>query len=211
MIGIRQQKLIDELSRQGTFEPSLIKAIFEVDRSAFVPAGLDKMAMSISALPLGSGQWISSPLTVAKMTAALKPQGADSVLEIGCGSGYQAAILSKFFRRVFTIERIEKLLIDARAVFRQMGLTNINTRLDDGANGWSEYAPFDRILLSACADEVPTLLFEQLSPNNGILVAPIQHGNKQIIARFVRNKNSIVKEEVDECLFVPLKRGIEKA
>ncbi len=211
MIKIRQQKLIDELSKQGTFDQAIIKAIFEIDRSAFVPAGLDKMAMSISALPLSSGQWISSPLTVAKMTSALKPAGADSVLEVGCGSGYQAAILSKFFRRVFTIERIEKLLIEARTVFRQMGLVNINTRLDDGSNGWSEYAPFDRILLSACANEIPDTLFQQLSEKNGILVAPLQYGKKQIIVRFVRNKNSIVKEEIDECLFVPLKNGIEKA
>jgi len=169
------------------------------------------MSSSISALPLRGGQWISSPLTVAKMTTALSPKGADSVLEIGCGSGYQAAILSKFFRRVFTIERIEKLLIEAKSVFRQLGMTNINTRLDDGARGWHEYAPFDRILLSACADEVPVALFEQLSPNGGILVSPIQVGKKQLIVRFVKNRNSIVREEVDECLFVPLKNGIEKA
>lgn len=211
MISIRQKKLVDELVKQGQFEPDILKAIFEIDRSAFVPSGLDKMAMSISALPLGSGQWISSPLTVAKMTTALNAKGADSVLEVGCGSGYQAAILSKFFRRVFTIERIEKLLIEARAVFRQLGISNINTRLDDGARGWSEFAPYDRILLSACANEIPQSLFDQLSEKNGILVAPLQHGNKQIIVRFVKNRNSIVRENVDECLFVPLKSGIEKA
>jgi len=211
LISIRQKKLVDELVKQGQFEPDILKAIFEIDRSAFVPSGLDKMAMSISALPLGSGQWISSPLTVAKMTTALNAKGADSVLEVGCGSGYQAAILSKFFRRVFTIERIEKLLIEARAVFRQLGISNINTRLDDGARGWSEFAPYDRILLSACANEIPQSLFDQLSEKNGILVAPLQHGNKQIIVRFVKNRNSIVRENVDECLFVPLKSGIEKA
>lgn len=211
MLALRQQKLIDELSKQGVADKELLQAFLQIDRALFVPSGLSKMSSSISALPLKSGQWISSPLTVAKMTIALKPRGADNVLEVGCGSGYQAAILSRFFRRVFTIERIEKLLIEARAVFRQLGITNINTRLDDGAKGWSEYAPFDRILLSACADEVPTGLLEQLSQNGGILVAPIVKGKKQVIARFTRNKNSIVKEEVDECLFVPLKSGIEKA
>lgn len=211
MITIRQQKLVDELRKQGHFDKSVLKAIQEVDRSAFVPAGLDNMAMSISALPLGSGQWISSPLTVAKMTSALQPHNADSVLEVGCGSGYQAAILSKLFRRVFSIERIEKLLIEARAVFRQFNLVNINTRLDDGTNGWNEFAPYDRILLSACAKDISDTLLEQLSENNGILIAPLQKGNKQVITRFVRNKNSVTKEDVAECLFVPLKSGIEKA
>jgi protein-L-isoaspartate(D-aspartate) O-methyltransferase len=211
LLAIKQQKLIEELSKQGVTDKALLRAFLEIDRSLFVPSGLSKMSSSISALPLKGGQWISSPLTVAKMTMALRPRGADNVLEIGCGSGYQAAVLSKFFRRVFTIERIEKLLIEARAVFRQLGILNINTRLDDGAKGWAEYAPYDRILLSACADEVPQALLEQMSPSGGILVAPITQGKKQIIARFIRNKNSIIKEEVDECLFVPLKSGIEKA
>jgi protein-L-isoaspartate(D-aspartate) O-methyltransferase len=211
LVALRQKKLIDELSKQGKFEPELLKAFLQIDRSLFVPSGLDKMSSSISALPLRGGQWISSPLTVAKMTAALCSKGADSVLEIGCGSGYQAAILSRFFRRVFTIERIEKLLIGAKGIFRQLEMTNINAKLDDGARGWPEFAPFDRILLSACAEEVPVALFDQLSPNGGVLVTPLQVGKKQLIVRFVKNRNGLVREEVDECLFVPLKKGVEKA
>lgn len=151
-------------------------------------------------------QWVSSPLTVAKMTMALDCQKADSVLEIGCGSGYQALILSKLIRRVFTIERIERLLLQARERFKMLNIHNIHTRYDDGQNGWKEYAPYDRILFSASTPEIPTKLFEQLAMN-GILVAPIEKNNKQIITKYTKTPTGIKKEELDECLFVPVKDG----
>jgi protein-L-isoaspartate(D-aspartate) O-methyltransferase len=122
-------------------------------------------------------QWISSPLTVAKMTQYLEIDGIDSVLEIGCGSGYQAAILSKICRRIFTIERIDSLLKEAKNRFKKAKLNNIFTRFDDGQRGWREYAPYDRILFSATAKKIPKILFEQLA-DGGILLAPIeQNGN----------------------------------
>ena len=165
-------------------------------------------AYKLDALPLAANQWISSPLTVAKMTEALTCKGADSVLEIGCGSGYQALILSKIIRRVFTIERIERLLKEARERFKLLGISNIHTRFDDGQNGWREFAPYDRILFSASTPEVPPRLFEQLKVG-GILVAPIEKGNKQIITRFIKTEEGIRKETIGDCLFVPVQDGRE--
>jgi protein-L-isoaspartate(D-aspartate) O-methyltransferase len=184
-------------------------AIAKTDREAFVPAGFRHNAYKLDALPLSSAQWISSPLTVAKMTQYLIPQGADRVLEIGCGSGYQAAVLSHLFRGVFTIERIEKLILEAKNRFRALEIHNIHARTDDGQNGWIQYAPYDRILFSATAKEIPQKLFEQLS-DGGILVAPMQKGDKQIITRFIKNGDTIDEEELEECDFVPVLDGIEK-
>jgi len=210
LLSLRQKKLLEELLKRENLDDSLLNAFFDTDRSAFVPRGFKNSANSLNALPLQSEQWISSPLTVAKMTKALEPKGADSVLEIGCGSGYQAAILSRLFRRVFTIERIEGLLTEARATFKKLGLVNINTKLDDGMHGWSEFAKFDRIMLSASIAEIPQNIFDQLSENDGILVSPMVCGNKQIITRYRKNRYMIVKEEVEECLFVPIQRGVSK-
>jgi len=140
----------------------LKNAFASIDRDEFIPKGFSLYSHSLDALPLDDGQWISSPLTVAKMTYALDCKGADSVLEIGCGSGYQAAILSKLVRRVFTIERIESLLNEAKIRFQKLGLSNIHTRFSDGTKGWKEYAQYDRILFSASTKEVPLHLFSQL-------------------------------------------------
>lgn len=211
LLAIRQKKLLDELLKHEKLDDYILRAFFEIDRTYFVPKGFGATANKLNALPLKSEQWISSPLTVAKMTKALEPKGADSVLEIGCGSGYQAAILSRLFRRVFSIERIEVLLFEARAAFRELGILNVNIKLDDGLNGWPEFAKFDRILFSASIDEIPQNIFDQLSDDDGILVSPITKGNKQIITKFRKNKYMIVQEEIEECLFVPVLRGVSKA
>ena len=139
----------------------------------------------------------------------MEPKGADRVLEIGCGSGYQAAVLSHLFRGVFTIERIEPLILEAKARFRKLGFSNIHTRLDDGQNGWAQYAPYDRILFSATAKEIPSKIFEQLC-EGGVLIAPMQAGSKQIITRFKKTGGSLQKEELEECDFVPILNGIQK-
>jgi protein-L-isoaspartate(D-aspartate) O-methyltransferase len=211
LLAIRQKKLLDELLKHEKLDDYILRAFFDIDRTHFVPKGFGVAANKLNALPLKSEQWISSPLTVAKMTKALEPKGADSVLEIGCGSGYQAAILSRLFRRVFSIERIEVLLFEARAAFRELGILNVNIKLDDGLNGWPEFAKFDRILFSASIDEIPQNIFDQLSDDDGILVSPITKGNKQIITKFRKNKYMIVQEEIEECLFVPVLRGVSKA
>lgn len=164
-------------------------------------------AYRLDALPLANSQWISSPLTVAKMTMALNFKDADSVLEIGCGSGYQAAILSKIIRRVFTIERIENLAKKAAQTFRELELFNINVKFEDGQNGWKNYAPYDRILFSAYTTQLPEILLDQLS-DGGILVAPILHNGKQFITRITKNGTHLQKI-LEECLFVPIIDGKE--
>jgi len=205
----RSEELAREINAVFPLSPEVQSAIARTQREIFVPVGFKHHAYKLDALPLSSNQWISSPLTVAKMTEALSPQGADSVLEIGCGSGYQAAVLSKLFRRVFTIERIEKLLVEAKSRFEQLGLKNINTRFDDGNRGWRTYAPYDRILFSASAKEPPVNLFDQLA-DGGILVAPIEEDGQQIITRFIKNGNKIKVQKLEACLFVPVKNGVER-
>ncbi len=203
------EKLADELADLVRLEPFVYNAFASTPREVFVPHGLQGHAYTLDALPLSNNQWISSPLTVAKMTNALKLNGVDSVLEVGCGSGYQAAILSKIVRRVFTIERIEKLLFEAKKRFKKLEISNIHTRFDDGQKGWRSYAPYERILLSACIDKVPQTLFSQLK-DGGILVAPIKQNDKQIITRFTKNSDNITSEIIDECDFVPILDGTLK-
>ncbi|MDX1296379.1 MAG: protein-L-isoaspartate(D-aspartate) O-methyltransferase, partial [Sulfurimonadaceae bacterium] len=153
--AIKTQRLAEDIHKQFPLSPNVKQAIAKTNREAFVPTGFKHNAYKLDALPIGAQQWISSPLTVAKMTEYLSPEGADRVLEVGCGSGYQAAVLSHLFRGVFTIERIEPLMLEAKARFRKLGIHNIHTRTDDGQKGWIQYAPYDRILFSASAKEIP--------------------------------------------------------
>ncbi len=203
-------RMADEIERSFPLSQEVKEAIAQTNREAFVPMGFRQNAYKLDALPIGEAQYISSPLTVAKMTEYLFPRGADRVLEVGCGSGYQAAVLSKLFRGVFTIERIEPLILEAKKRFRQLGINNVHTRTDDGQNGWIAYAPYDRILFSATAKEVPSKLFEQLA-DGGILVAPIEKDGKQVITRFYKNGNTIEEDELEDCDFVPILDGVQKA
>ena len=202
-------RLADECNTIFEISSAVHKAISMTSREEFVPAGFKHNAYKLDALPIGAAQYISSPLTVAKMSEYLEPKGADRVLEIGCGSGYQAAVLSHLFRGVFTIERIEPLMLEAKKRFRSLGINNIHTRTDDGQNGWVSYAPYDRILFSATAKEIPAKLFEQLS-DGGILVAPMQKGTKQVITKFKKNGTNIARIELEECDFVPVLDGVQK-
>ncbi len=202
-------RLAEECNAQFPLSEEVKNAIAATNREAFVPMGFKHNAYKLDALPIGADQYISSPLTVAKMTEYLFPRGADRVLEVGCGSGYQAAVLSHLFRGVFTIERIEPLILEAKKRFRQLGINNIHTRTDDGQNGWIQYAPYERILFSATAKEIPKKLFEQLA-DGGILVAPLQKGNKQVITRFIKNGEHIEEEELEDCDFVPILDGVLK-
>ena len=202
-------RLADECHQRFSLSEDVKNAIANTNREMFVPSGFKHSAYKLDALPMGAAQWISSPITVAKMSEYLEPKGADRVLELGCGSGYQAAVLSHMFRGVFTIERIESLMLEAKQRFKKLKIHNIHTRTDDGQNGWSQYAPYDRILFSATAKEIPAKIFDQLS-DKGILVAPMQKGNKQIIVRFRKNGSRISKEELEDCDFVPVLDGVQK-
>jgi len=202
----KSKKMALEIQNICNIDSDLFDAISKSQRSLFVPKGFERHAYRLDALPLVADQWISSPLTVAKMTQALTCKGADSVLEIGCGSGYQALILSKLVRRVFSIERVERLAKETKERFKNLGIHNINIRFDDGQNGWRDFAPFDRILFSASIKKIPQKIFDQLSMD-GKLVAPIEKGDKQIITRFTKTLAGIKEERLDDCLFVPVKDG----
>ncbi len=207
---MKQQKLVEDIEKHFALEAHVKEAFLAVDREVFVPAQFKHLSYQLDALPLAASQWISSPLTVAKMTQHLELDGIDSVLEIGCGSGYQAAILSKVCRRVFTIERIDELLKEARSRFSALEMHNIITRFDDGQRGWKQYAPFERILFSATAKEIPEVLFEQLA-EGGILVAPVEAAeNYHIITRYYKKNGRITSESIEQCLFVPVLDGTQK-
>jgi len=211
VVKMHLRKMVEAMEREFPLEAHVREAFLSVDRQAFVPIGFTHMAYKLDALPMHSDQWISSPLTVAKMTQHLELQGVDSVLEVGCGSGYQAAILAQLVRRVFTIERIEPLLKEAKERFRRLGLANIITRYDDGQRGWKEFAPFERIIFSATTDKVPQVLFDQLA-DGGILVAPINQDGLQIITRYYKRNGHISSSEaIEPCLFVPVLDGTRRA
>ncbi len=208
MQSLKTANMVREILKEFPISQKVQQAFLSIDREIFTPNGFAYLAYSLDALPMGANQWISSPLTVAKMTEYLQCEGADNVLEIGCGSGYQAAILSCLIRRVFSIERIERLLNEARVRIKHSNLNNINTKLDDGQNGWSAYAPYDRILFSAATHEISPAIIHQLQ-EGGILVAPLQQGDKQIITRFCKHNGTLTnKEELEICSFVPILSGI---
>lgn len=211
MIKARQrQNLVEEIEKHFALDEHVRQAFLAVDREVFVPIQFRHLSYHLDALPLAASQWISSPLTVAKMTQHLELNGIDSVLEVGCGSGYQAAILSKICRRVFTIERIDELLKEAKNHFALLEMNNIITRFDDGQRGWKQYAPFERILFSATAKEIPEVLFEQLA-EGGILVAPVEEAeNYHIITRYYKKNGRITSEAIEQCLFVPVLDGTQK-
>ena len=198
--------LADKLADMLPLGPKEYKAFCEIDRKFFVPEGFKYKAYDITAIPLDEDSTISSPLTVAKMTHYLELEGVDSVLEIGCGSGYQAAILSKIVRRVFTVDRICYLIEKAKKRFKELNIYNVNAKCDDGRVGWKAFAPYDRILFSAHIDEIPNDLLFQLK-DDGFILVPLKKGNFQIITKIYKNGK---KELLEECEFVPIKKGIEK-
>lgn len=208
MNSIKLHNMAQQIDARFGLDPFVKEAFEKVDRERFVTSGFTHLAYKLDALPMGGSQWISSPLTVAKMTQHLELKGVDKILEIGCGSGYQAAILSKIVRRVFTIERIESLLNEAKERFSQEGLTNIFTRFDDGQRGWQKYAPYERILFSASAREIPQAIFDQLA-EGGILIAPVSEGGMQIITRFYKKNGQITSEAIESCEFVEVKDGLQ--
>src|SRR2546423_1865125 len=168
----RRRMVVSQLANRGIRDRRVLAAMAWAPREWFLPPHLARDAYEDARLPLGSGQPISQPLIVALMTEALAPRRGDRVLEIGTGSGYQTAILTHLGARVYTIERLPDLLVEAEERFRRLGLRSIETRLGDGAGGWPEHAPFDRIIVTAAAPGIPTPLTEQLAPG-GRLVIPV--------------------------------------
>jgi protein-L-isoaspartate(D-aspartate) O-methyltransferase len=207
---LKLEKMISEIEGNITLSKNVKDAFLKFDREFFVPTGFKHLAYKLDALPMSANQWISSPLTVAKVIKHLDiNHKVDSILEIGCGSGYQAAILSTLSRRIFTIERIDTLLKSAKARFFALGMMNIITKFDDGQKGWIEHAPYDRIVLSAAINKIPDTLFEQLS-DDGILIAPIRSGDSEVLTKYSKKNGKIIKEDIGLCKFVPILNGTER-
>jgi protein-L-isoaspartate(D-aspartate) O-methyltransferase len=186
----------------------VLEAIRTVPRHLFIDEALASRAYDDTALPIGRGQTISQPWVVARMTEALLEFGVpDSVLELGTGSGYQAAVLAALVPQVYTVERIEELLRAARRRFRGLAIANVRSRHDDGRLGWPEYGPYQGILVTAAAESLDPALFDQLAPG-GVLVAPLGGSSGQQLLRFRRGEDGVLQQEVlGAVMFVPLLGG----
>ena len=207
----RKIRLIMELRQQGITDTKVLSALERIPRELFIQESFHDQAYENIALPISHGQTISQPYIVAYMTEALKVGPRKKVLEVGTGSGYQAAVLAPLCRRLYTIERHRLLLKAAEARFAELRLSNITTRAGDGYKGWTEQAPFDRIIVTAAAPEIPPVLIDQLAPG-GILVVPVgRSSNEQNIVRVTkRDDHEIDREILLPVRFVPLVAGPAK-
>ena len=208
MLDVRKIRLILELRESGIVDSKVLSAIEKIPRENFIPENFRNQAYENIALPIAENQTISQPFIVAKMTQLLQLNKSHKVLEIGTGSGYQSAILSLLSRRVYTIERIKLLLIQAENIFSKLKLTNIVTKHADGNFGWKEQIPFDRVIFTAATLKISDQFIEHIS-EGGIIVCPIIKKNKQILVRYKKNNNKISTEEFDNVLFVPNLHGTQ--
>ena len=206
----RMARLILALRSQGVTDPRVLEAVERTPREIFTPDLFKERAFEDSALPIACVQTISQPFIVGLMTQALTLGPRDRVLEIGTGSGYQTAILSRLARLVYTVERYRTLMKEAEERFKTLGLVNVITRFGDGGEGWAEQAPFDRIMVTAAAPEEPKKLLAQLKPN-GVLVAPIGKGPVQSLRRYAGDGQGGFKVELlGDVRFVPLLDGVAR-
>lgn len=204
----RKIRLILALRRNGVTDTRVLSAMEQIPRDMFIPETFRDRAYDDAALPIGRHQTISQPSVVAKMTQALDVGDRTKVLEIGTGSGYQASILAKLCRRLYTIERHRELLKTAERRFEELRLTNITTLLGDGLDGWPKQAPFDRILIAAAAADVPVILADQLAVG-GTMVVPVgDMEGDQVLIKLRRTEDGFEDEEVGTVRFVPLVPGV---
>ncbi len=208
MVASRKIRLIMELRRVGIADTDVLSAIERIPREAFTPESFRHQAYENMAIPIGQGQTLSQPQVVALMTQALRASHRTKVLEVGTGSGYQAAVLSRLCRRVYTVERFRELLQSAEARFAELRLHNITTRHGDGWKGWREQAPFDRIMVTAAATDIPGDLVDQLT-EGGHMVLPVGRTSRdQALLRLTRTADGIVEEHLSDVRFVPLVEGV---
>nr|WP_041446782.1 protein-L-isoaspartate(D-aspartate) O-methyltransferase [Thiocystis violascens] len=209
MTSLRTRKrLILRLREAGIHAPEVLTAMRDLPRHLFVDEALASRAYEDSALPIGHGQTISQPYTVARMTQSLLERvRPDTVLEIGTGSGFQTAVLASMVRRVYSVERVRELLDRARQRLSALKQRNIRFLLGDGSKGWLDYAPYDGILVTAAPRGVPRLLAEQLAPG-GVMVLPIGDAARQMLVRVTRVGDGFEQEMLEAVSFVPLLMGI---
>ena len=199
----REQMVEEQLRGRGIRDERVLMAMRKVPRHLFVDATQRDRAYEDSPLPIQGEQTISQPYMVALMVEILELRGNEKVLEVGTGSGYQAAVLAELTAQVYTIERIPELAAQARARLDDLGYDRVQIRTDDGAQGWSDEAPFDGIVVAAATREVPRPLVEQLSPS-GALVLPLGEIDLQGLARIRRGKEGLQVDYFGECRFVKL-------
>jgi len=205
---IRKIRLLMELRKQGVSDTNVLSAMERVPRQLFVPEAFQDQAYENIALPIGAGQTISQPQIVAEMTAALELGPRLKVLEVGTGSGYQAAVLAHLCRRLYTIERHRSLAEEAERRFTALRLSNIVVQIGDGGAGWPAQAPFDRIIVTAQAEMLPEVLLSQLR-EGGVMILPIvENGRDHKVLRLRRKANGVERESLMDARFVPLLDGL---
>lgn len=207
----QRDRMVRLVEGRGVSDVRVLEAMRAIPRHLFVPEHMRAQAYGDHALPIGAKQTISQPYVVARMTELLKVEGGHSVLEVGTGSGYQTAILSKLARRVFSLERISDLAHDAIDRMRQLGLENVKIQTFDGTVGWSDMAPFDRILVTAGAPKAPQPLIDQLRPGGRLLI-PEGGRHQQRLVVYRKLRQGVRRSEGEAVMFVPLlgRHGWEK-
>ena len=200
---LRREMVERQLRKRGIRDERVVAAMLSVPRHEFVPAELAGEAYSDRPLPIGHGQTISQPFMVAAMTEALQLSGSERVLEIGAGSGYQAAVLSLLAREVHTVEMHEDLAVDTRERLQRLGYGNVQVHVGDGTLGWPDQAPFEAIVVTAAAPEIPPPLAAQLA-DGGRLIVPVGSAEEQRLLRVEKRDNVLLKRPLYHCRFVPL-------
>jgi len=201
--GGYRARLVEQLREQGVQDLAVLRAFAETPRHLFVPDAVRHRAYENAALPIGAGQTISQPFTQARTLEALRLQGRERVLEIGTGSGYQTALLSRLVAQVFTVERVRALALAAQQALRAAAAGNVSVLLGDGTLGWSAYAPYDAILVAAGGPEIPGPLVEQLT-SGGRLLLPLGDRGNQTLTLVERTDTGIRQTPLGAALFVPL-------
>jgi len=206
----RKMQFLFALRSKGVTDARVLSAMETIDRGHFVKGLFENRTYEDMPLPIACGQTISQPSVVGLMTQALKVQPRDKVLEVGTGSGYQAAILSQLARRVYTVDRFSRLVREASAVFRKLDLTNVTAFTADGSHGLPDQAPFDRIIVTAAAEDTPGPLLAQLKIG-GIMVLPVGQGQAvQSLIKVTRTETGYDYDEIRPVRFVPLLEGLGK-
>lgn len=201
----RQRMVEEQLARRGVRDAAVLKAMRTVPREAFLPEDMGQMAYEDSPLPIGEGQTISQPYIVAVMIAHLELEEGDRVLEIGTGSGYGAAVLSRIAAEVYTVERLASLAEDARRRIQRLGYENVHVRVGDGSLGWAEHAPYDAELVTAGAPDIPEPLKAQLAVGGRLVIPAGQRPVAQSLVRLRKNsEEDFQTEQLEAVRFVPL-------
>ena len=208
LLAEQKMRFLFALRSHGVTDVRVLTAMERIDRGQFVRGLFAERAYEDMPLPIACGQTISQPSVVGIMTQALNPQPRDTVLEVGTGSGYQAAILSQLARRIYTVDRHRRLVREAAEVFRELGLVNITAFTADGSHGLPDQAPFDRILVTAAAEDPPGPLLSQLKIG-GIMVVPVgQSDQVQALIKVTRTETGFEYDEIRPVRFVPLVEGL---